>query len=190
MDARLYMVGFILVVLYFVWWRYKRSRKTLKEVHVSHLRGLHSKNVDWTRYAGKWYERERIDSWFEPRGLKEVTAEYTPLQETLFRVHNHGVRPYWWWPFSSDAYGTAKMTTLPGTLDVSFFPFVSSSYVVLDINEDYSKAIVGTPNRHQLWALDRAPPTGPALEYDHEHVLEVARRNAYPDSTLEHLHAL
>ena len=50
-------------------------------------------DFDPTRYAGKWYEFERVDFIFEAN-LKCVSAEYGLINDTFVSVRNIGVNKY------------------------------------------------------------------------------------------------
>lgn len=47
-------------------------------------------NFDATKYAGRWYEIQRLPSSFES-GLKCVTADYGILNATTVSVKNNGI---------------------------------------------------------------------------------------------------
>jgi apolipoprotein D and lipocalin family protein len=62
----------------------------------------------------------------------------------------------------------------PGQLQVSFLPeflrwvpFTKGDYWVLKIDDAYTVALVGTPDRKNLWLLAREPHIDPATEADY-----------------------
>ena len=55
--------------------------------------------------------------------------------------------------------GKAKVVdqTLGAKLKVSFFWPFYADYWIIDLGPDYEYAVVGTPNRRNLWILSRTP---------------------------------
>lgn len=112
------------------------------------------KEFDLQRYLGTWYEIARLDHRFE-RGLSQVTANYSLRDDGSVKVINRG--------FSDsnqdfkEAVGTAKFVNDPsiGHLKVSFFGPFYGSYIVVNLADDYSSAMVAGPNRNYLWILSR-----------------------------------
>ena len=77
------------------------------------------------------------------------------------------------WGKSAD--GTKlKVRFAPAAL--SFLPFVWGDYWVLGLADDYSWAVVGSPDRKYLWVLSRTP-TLPDDVY--AHAIESARTNGF-----------
>ena len=125
--------------------------------------GGYPKNVtpiqqfDLNKYLGKWYEIARLDHSFE-RGLQQVTAEYTLLDNGKVRVVNRGYSPIddeW-----KEAVGKAFLAgeTAEGYLKVSFFGPFYSSYVIFGVDVDtYQYAYVSGPTHRYLWLLSRTP---------------------------------
>ena len=87
------------------------------------------------KYLGKWYEIARLDHSFE-RGLTQVTADYSLLDDGGVRVLNRGysVKNNSW----KEAEGKAYFVKGPdqGYLKVSFFGPFYSSYIVFDLYHD------------------------------------------------------
>ena len=118
--------------------------------------------LDLTRYAGLWYEIGRLPMKHQDRASSYVTAEYQPNPDGTITVDNRC--------FNQDgtavqALGRAEpVPDEPGQLTVSFLPkllrwipFTEGDYWVLRIEPDYSAALVGTPDRQNLWLLSRTP---------------------------------
>lgn len=108
------------------------------------------------RYLGTWYEIARLDHSFE-EGLSQVSAEYTPNDDGSIKVLNRGynqAKGEW-----EEAEGRAQFVDGPDKahLKVSFFGPFYSSYVVFDLDEDYSRAYITGYNRDYLWFLSRTP---------------------------------
>jgi len=120
--------------------------------------------VDLTRYVGQWFEVARYPNRFQRNCSGDVVVAYTLRDDGRITVDNRCRRA----DGSVDrALGLAKLATDEGSnakLKVrfapealSFLPFVWADYWVLEVADDYSHAIVGTPDRKYLWLLARAP---------------------------------
>ena len=110
--------------------------------------------VDLERYAGKWYEIASIPTSFQ-KGCHCTTAEYE-LKDGYVRVIN-----------------TCRKNSVEGEIDrakgkafvvdgsnnaqlkVQFFWPFRGDYYIIDLAEDYSYALVGSPSRDYLWILSR-----------------------------------
>lgn len=113
------------------------------------------------RYAGKWYEIARLDHAFE-RGLEDVTAEYTPLDDKSgeIKVVNRGyhVKRQRW----SNIEGTARQPRGNiGQLEVTFFWPIRAGYKVIVLDEHYQWALVTSDTMDYLWILAREPQLPP-----------------------------
>ena len=114
-------------------------------------------------YMGRWYEIARLDHSFE-RGLSEVTAEYSLLEDGAVRVINSGTN------IESgerkEAEGVARFAGDAGVghLKVSFFGPFYASYVVFELDPQYQYAFVSGFNRDYLWLLAREPQVSDALK--------------------------
>ena len=119
------------------------------------------KEFDLKRYAGRWYEIARLDHSFE-RGMEQVTADYTILEDGSVEVVNRGFsREESKW---KEAVGRAAFARSQdeGYLTVSFWGPFYSSYVVFDLDrQNYRYAFVSGPNASYLWLLARTPEVDP-----------------------------
>lgn len=114
-------------------------------------------SVDLDRYDGIWYEIARYPNSFQ-KDCEGVTAEYTQRADGKITVlntcHSGDVRT---------AKGVARIVEGSGgaKLKVQFapewVPFATGDYWVLDLPEDYSTALVGSPSGKYLWVLSRTP---------------------------------
>jgi len=110
--------------------------------------------VDLDRYLGRWYEIARLPNSFQ-KDCEAVTATYSKREDGLIKVVNvcgalEGSR-------AREAVGRARIVD-PATnarLKVSFFGPFWGDYWVVDLKEDYSRAIVGEPSGRYLWVLAR-----------------------------------
>lgn len=114
-------------------------------------------SVDINRYLGKWYEIARFDHRFE-RDMVGVCAEYTMRKDGKIKVLNSGYKHSFEGEYSQ-AIGKAKLpdTDEPGKLKVSFFLFFYGDYYILDLDEDYEWALIGSSTDKYLWILSRHP---------------------------------
>jgi apolipoprotein D and lipocalin family protein len=116
--------------------------------------------VDLERYSGKWYEVARLPTRFQ-KDCVGATAEYRLLEEGKVQVINTCYRAD---GTTRDIEGVAKVVDETGAkLEVRFDNFffkvfgwlIKPNYWILDLAEDYSYAVVGSPDRKYLWILSR-----------------------------------
>ena len=113
------------------------------------------KQLDIHRYMGKWYEIARYDHFFE-RGMTHVVTEYTLEKDGKIRVINKGIKN----GKAKEITGKGKQPDpkeYPGRLKVSFFLWFYSDYYVLELDNDYQYAIIGSSSDKYLWILSRTP---------------------------------
>lgn len=125
--------------------------------------------LDLGRYLGLWYEIGRLPLRWEDTDAADITATYTLEDDGSVRVDNRCIdedgKP-------SQAIGRATLVDgKPGQLQVSFLPeflrwipFTKGDYWVLKIDDDYTVALVGTPDHKNLWLLAREPRIDPATQ--------------------------
>jgi lipocalin len=113
------------------------------------------KEVDLQRYLGKWYEIARFDHSFE-RGLVGATATYSMRDDGKIKVLNQGFKNTLDGELSK-AEGKAKLTDEPGKLKVSFFWIFYADYYILELDENYQWALIGSKSDKYLWILSRTP---------------------------------
>lgn len=123
-------------------------------------------SVDLARYAGRWYEIARLPNTFEARCEGQPTASYTLRgQDVVVTNRCCGAQGD-----TQVSEGLARV--VPGSagakLKVSFapswlrwLPLAWADYWILDRDEDYTLALVGTPSRQALWLLARTPQIPP-----------------------------
>ncbi len=140
--------------------------------------------VDLDRYSGLWYEVARLPVSFQ-RAEETATAHYTVNAEGTIDLVNTAIAPD---GSSRSVTGTAvpvsgsNNTKLKVTID-NFFaqlfgrPPDFGNYWVLKLEDDYSLALVGSPNRKTLWLLARSPEI---TEAQLERFLSTARAQGYP----------
>jgi apolipoprotein D and lipocalin family protein len=123
--------------------------------------------VDLDRYAGLWYEIARLPNRFQDDCACCVTATYTLREDGRLTVVN-ACRSADGKPNAVE--GEARLATKGGPASklkvrfaprfLSFLGFVWGDYWILDVAEDYSHALVGSPDRKYLWVLSREPTIG------------------------------
>lgn len=110
-----------------------------------------------SKYLGRWYEVARFDHSFE-RGLEGTTATYTLLNDGTIEVVNEGYKNGVNGK-KQKAVGKAKLTSAatPRNLKVSFFWIFYSPYNILELDENYQYALIGSSSEKYLWILSRKP---------------------------------
>lgn len=119
-------------------------------------------SVDLTRYAGTWYEIARLPMWFQ-RHCVDSKASYTLRVDGKVDVHNEcvteggGIE-------KADGVATVVDPNTNARLNVVFDNWFArlfgssreGNYWILDLDQDYRTALVGTPDHRYLWVLARA----------------------------------
>ena len=139
------------------------------------------KELDIEKYLGTWYEISRYDHSFE-RGLEGVTATYSYHEDGKIKVENAGYKE------SLDgeksvAIGKAKIPDLnvPSKLKVSFFWIFYGDYFVMELDENYQWALIGSNSDKYLWILSRTPKLNENVKKE---ILEKAEKRGYDISKL------
>ena len=120
-------------------------------------------SVDLNKYSGTWYEIAKYPNKFQKDCVGNTTATYTLKGEGKLEVLNRCL----------ERDGTEKAAKAAGKVSdkatnaklkvrfapgfTSFLPFVWANYWVIDLADDYSYAVVGTPDRDYFWILSRKP---------------------------------
>ncbi len=113
-------------------------------------------SVDLKKYEGTWYDIAHLPQKFQ-EGCSCVTANYQQVEDYV-QVINTCLREG-----KMDSI-TGKAFSVEGSdnskLKVQFFWPFKGDYQIIALDEDYSTALVGTPDRESLWLLSRtAKPT-------------------------------
>lgn len=108
--------------------------------------------VDIDKYAGAWYEIERLPNSFE-EGLQCVQAVYSIREDGDIQVENFGYGKDGWEKVTGKA--VRRDTSKPGEIKVSFFWPFYGDYFILALDPDYQYVLVGSPSRDYLWILSR-----------------------------------
>lgn len=135
------------------------------------------KELDITRYAGKWYEIARFPHSFE-KNLTGVTATYILRPDGKIDVINQGYKG------SLDgrlkkAKGKAYIPdkNKPGKLKVAFFLFFYGDYDVMELDTvNYKWAMIGSSTDKYLWILSRTPQLDPEI---YQKLVNRAKKRGY-----------
>jgi apolipoprotein D and lipocalin family protein len=119
--------------------------------------------VDLDRYLGDWFEIARFPNRFQRACTGDVRATYARRSDGRIDVVNRcratdghviearGVARV------VDARTSAKLKVRFAPAVLSFLPLVWGDYWILGLADDYSWAVVGSPDRAYLWILARTP---------------------------------
>jgi apolipoprotein D and lipocalin family protein len=113
-------------------------------------------HVDLTKYAGKWYEIASLPV-SQQKGCSCTTAEYIPIDTEVIKVINTCRKG----SEGEISRAEGKAYIVPGSnnakLRVQFFRPFRGDYWILDLDENYTYAVVGLPSRKYCWILSRTP---------------------------------
>lgn len=114
-----------------------------------------AQHVDLERYLGQWYAVAEIPQWFNRRCVG-TKAHYSLADDGSIMVVNSCRRG------SLDgrertiqARAEVVDETTNARLEVTFFFFIKGDYWILEVGDDYQYAVVGEPQRENLWILSR-----------------------------------
>lgn len=143
-------------------------------------------NLDLSRFQGQWYEIAKFPNAFQKKCYKNTTAVYTLLEDGNIEVKNSCTKKN---GKTQSVTGLARRQeeNTQGKLEVSFFKILGlrpiwGSYWVLEIDEDYTVAVVGDHKQKNGWILAREksiPPT------QLKRALAAFNRNGYDSDALE-----
>lgn len=137
--------------------------------------------VDIKKYAGIWYEIARLPNRFE-KGLSCVTATYSLKKDGEIGVLNSGYLKKK--DKNKTINGTAEIRdkAFPGRLKVTFFKPFYGDYYIIDLDDAYQYALVGSPSRDFLWVLSRKPKMEEQL---YNRLLQKAKALDFPIEAME-----
>jgi apolipoprotein D and lipocalin family protein len=122
--------------------------------------------VDLTQYVGKWYQIAFFPTRFQGSCTIDTTATYGILNDGRVSVFNECKKPSGKYKSIS---GTARIVDKDSNakLKVKFFWFApAGDYWIIDLDDDYQYAVVGSPDRKYLWILSRTPQISASLYQD------------------------
>jgi apolipoprotein D and lipocalin family protein len=118
--------------------------------------------VDLDRYAGDWFEVARFPNRFQRQCVGDVRASYARRADGRVdvlnqcrtddrRIEARGIARV----VDDRTFARLKVRFAPAWL--AFLPIVWGDYWIIGLAEDYSWAVVGSPDREYLWILARTP---------------------------------
>lgn len=150
------------------------------------------RNVDLSRYIGRWYEIGCIPTSFQPKDGINTRATYTSQEDGTIGVLNetwtHGKRGHiagkaWKADPASDEAKFIVQFRVPPFLPL--FP-VNGDYWILALDkENYNYAMVGEPKRNSLWVLARKPEMS---DETYKELLEIAEKQGYDVNRVKKTH--
>ena len=111
--------------------------------------------LDVSKFMGRWYEIARYDHRFE-KDMTHVTADYILLEDGKIKVINQGIKN----GLVKKIVGKAKQPDpirFPGRLKVSFFLWFYADFYILELDDNYQYAVIGSSSDKYLWILSRTP---------------------------------
>jgi apolipoprotein D and lipocalin family protein len=113
-------------------------------------------DLDVGQYMGVWHEIARLPFPFE-EGCYGVSAKYEPLNKEEFLITNYCWEKSFFGPMRrAQAEAWIEDADNKSKFKVSFFWPFALDYWVLYVDETYTSALVGTPDRKYLWILSRS----------------------------------
>ena len=143
--------------------------------------------VDLDRYLGEWHEVARFPNRFQKSCVSDVVATYSKRGDGRIRVVNRCKMAD---GKMKDAEGVARVvdTASNARLKVRFapaalsiLPFVWGDYWIIGLADDYSWAVVGSPDRDDLWILARRAQLDPR---SYDTALAAARAQGFDTTRL------
>jgi lipocalin len=139
-------------------------------------------DVNIEKYSGKWYEIAKLPNRFE-KGMDCVSATYTIKENGKIKVENRG-RVLKDTPRYKDITGTAWVpdAQFPGRLKVRFFWPFSGDYYIMELDDNYEYALVGSPTRNFLWVLSRTKTMDQEV---YDQLMEIAQQQGFDTEAVE-----
>lgn len=138
-------------------------------------------HLDLPRYLGRWYEICRLPLKWEDETATDITATYSladsgsvQVDNRCFNAEGEPTQALGEAAPADDTNARLKVTFLPKGL--RWLPFTEGDYWVLKLDPAYRVALVGTPDRKNLWLLSRQPSIADAVR---EQYLAEARRQGF-----------
>ena len=123
--------------------------------------------VDLNKYAGQWYEIARFPMYFQRNCAFDVTATYNLNKDDSGKLKSVDVinecrkadgsmmKAKGLATPANDTGSELKVTFLPSW--IRWLPVGKADYWVLQLDQNYQTALVGTPDNKYLWMLSRTP---------------------------------
>jgi len=134
-------------------------------------------SIDLNRYEGKWYDVGHYPTWYQEDCEQSIADyDYQPRKERV-KVKNTCIDKE---GNKTDIEGNAAIND-DETLSVSFFPPFSSPYKIEWVSKDYTRAVVGHPDKKNLWFLSRKQKITPSQLRE---MKAIAKKKGYAPSKL------
>ena len=144
--------------------------------------------VDLPLFAGHWFEIARLPPGAESRCVADVTATYALAADGLrirhcCRLADGTIEAIDGAAHPVEGGNGAKLRISMAPPLLRGLPWAWHDWWILRVDEGYTSALIGTPDRRHLWFLSRAPTLGVARMQAH---LDHARQQGYDTSRLLH----
>ena len=113
-------------------------------------------SVDLNRYMGDWYEIARTPNRYQSHCVSDTSAHYELMPDGRVSIRNE-CRTSKGKTEIAHGKGSIEDKDSKAKLRVSFFWPFSGDYWIIDLDKDYRYAVVGEPDRKNLWVLSRTP---------------------------------
>jgi apolipoprotein D and lipocalin family protein len=120
-------------------------------------------SVNLERYVGDWFEIARFPNRFQDDCVSDVKASYARRADGRLdvvnrcRVSGGGVKEATGMARVVDGKTSARLKVRFAPAVLSWLPFVWGDYWIIGLADDYTWAVVGSPDREYLWVLSRSP---------------------------------
>lgn len=139
-------------------------------------------SVDLARYVGVWHEVARLPNRFEDQCATDITATYARRPDGRLDVTNRCRKQDQSYDEANgvarivDTQTNAKLKVRFAPAWLSVLPFVWGDYWILGLADDYTYAVVGSPDRKYLWFLSRKPKMD---DGSWDAAMKIARENGF-----------
>lgn len=162
----------VLIIIIISFFNVMAQKETPEPITVDH--------VDLNKYTGIWYEIAKIPNSFQKKCISNSAAHYSLNEDGSIKVVN-SCKNSDGEMNSSEGVAEVVDTKTNSRLKVSFVSifginFFWGDYWIIGLNDDYSYAVIGTPNRKYGWILSR---TKQLSEEKLSTVYDILQKNGY-----------
>src|SRR5580704_12087848 len=138
-------------------------------------------SVDLNRYIGDWYEIARTPNRYENECAGDVKVHYALMPDGRMSLKNECRLPS---GKTDTSHGHASIidAVSHAKLRVTFFWPFSGDYWIIDLDKDYRYAVVGEPERKNLWVLSRTPSLD---QHTYDEILKRIQAQGYEISRVQ-----
>jgi apolipoprotein D and lipocalin family protein len=144
-------------------------------------------SVDLPRYLGRWYEIAKFPNSFQKQCVRETTADYRVIEDGKIEVANRCKTAAGVFEVAVgevkviDKATNAKLQVRFAPSWLSWLPMVWGDYWILERDDAYAVATVGSPDRDHLWILARTPKLSNAV---YENLVDNATKQGFDTAKL------